>query len=145
MLWAGYFPAQKEFPVSLKVSPELLSRAASGPVDDAVFLDCIQESLPYAWKVISRVVAELEEVSGADFVDDNTAPPTDEDQGQLLRLMASDPMRAAVERQLGVKLAFQNCCRVAVFRPTAVGGAAYQEFMSPRGQLLNQSPELTNC
>jgi hypothetical protein len=44
-----------------------------------------------------------------------------------------------------VKLAFQNCHRVAAFRLSAVGGERYQRFISPRGQLLNQSPELRNC
>jgi hypothetical protein len=31
--------------------------------------------------------------------------------------MASDAMRAAIERHYGVRLAFQNCHRAAVFRP----------------------------
>jgi len=44
-----------------------------------------------------------------------------------------------------VKLAFQNCHRVAAFAPSAVDGARYREFVSPRGQLLNQSPELRDC
>jgi hypothetical protein len=61
----------------------------------------------------------------------------------LLRLMASDAMRAAVERRYGVRLAFQNCHRAAVFRPGA--DAALAEFTSARSQLLNQSPELRNC
>ena len=39
----------------------------------------------------------------------------------------------------------QNCHRVAAFRLSAVSGATYQEFISVRGQLLNQSPELRNC
>jgi hypothetical protein len=61
----------------------------------------------------------------------------------LLRLMASDAMRGAVERHYGVRLAFQNCHRVAVFRPDAV--TALAAFTSPRAQLLNQSPELVIC
>jgi hypothetical protein len=44
-----------------------------------------------------------------------------------------------------VVLAFQNCHRVAAFTPAAVGGAAYRAFVSPRAQLLHQSPELRNC
>jgi hypothetical protein len=41
-----------------------------------------------------------------------------------------------------VKLESQNCHRVAAFRPEAVGGAAYRpDFVSPRAQLRNQSPE----
>ena len=57
--------------------------------------------------------------------------------------MASDAMRAAVERHYGVRLAFQNCHRAAVFRPDATQALA--EFTTARAQLLNQSPELTNC
>jgi hypothetical protein len=57
--------------------------------------------------------------------------------------MASDAMRGAVERRYGVRLAFQNCHRAAVFRPSAT--AALAAFTSPRAQLLNQSPELRNC
>ena len=55
-------------------------------------------------------------------------------------MMASDAMRTAVERHYGVRLAFQNCHRAAVFRPDAT--AALAEFTSARAQLLNQSPEL---
>jgi hypothetical protein len=51
-------------------------------------------------------------------------------------------MRGALERHFGIKLAFQNCHRVAVF-PEA--GPAYQTFVTPREQILNQSPELRDC
>jgi hypothetical protein len=57
--------------------------------------------------------------------------------------MASDAMRAAVERHFGVRLAFQNCHRAAVFRPEAAGALA--DFTSARAQLLNQRPDLVNC
>ena len=57
--------------------------------------------------------------------------------------MASDAMRAAIERRYGVRLAFQNCHRAAVFRPDAL--AALAEFTSPAAQLLNQKPELVDC
>jgi nucleotide-binding universal stress UspA family protein len=53
--------------------------------------------------------------------------------------------RGALERHFGVRLAFQNCHRVAAFRPGAADGAAYREFTSVRAQLLYQSPELVNC
>ncbi len=43
----------------------------------------------------------------------------------------------------GVRLAFQNCHRAAVFRPAA--SRALAEFTTARAQLLNQSPELANC
>jgi hypothetical protein len=57
--------------------------------------------------------------------------------------MASDAMRAALERRYGVRLGFQNCHRAAVFRPSAT--AALAAFTSPRAQLLNQRPELVDC
>ena len=69
--------------------------------------------------------------------------PDEGARGQLLRLMASDAMRAAAERHFGIRLAFQNCHRAAVFRPEATQALA--EFTTARAQLLNQSPELTNC
>jgi hypothetical protein len=58
-------------------------------------------------------------------------------------MMASDAMRAAAERHFGVRLAFQNCHRAAVFRPEATRALA--EFTTARAQLLNQSPGLVNC
>jgi len=58
-------------------------------------------------------------------------------------MMASDARRAAAERHFGVRLAFQNCHRVAVFRPGST--RALDDFTTARSQLLNQSPELTNC
>jgi hypothetical protein len=70
-------------------------------------------------------------------------PPDEAARGQLLRMMASDAMRAAAERHFGVRLAFQNCHRAAVFRLGAAQALA--EFTAPRAQILNQSPELTNC
>ena len=64
-------------------------------------------------------------------------------RGQLLRMMASDAMRGAVERHFGVRLAFQNCHRAAVFRTGATQALA--EFTTARAQILNQSPEFINC
>lgn len=130
--------------MSLDVSPELLDRAARGEVDDAAFVDCVRTSLPYAWTVISSTVADLE-VSGGELADHEVPPPSEAERGQLLRALASDAIRGGLERHFGVTLAFQNCHRVAAFRPDAVGGATYREFTSPRGQLLNQSPELRDC
>ncbi len=130
--------------MSLDVPPALLERAERGEVTDAEFVDCVRASLPYAWKVISGVVDELRG-STAEFADNTIPPPSEAERGQLLRALASDAIRGGLERHFGVKLAFQNCHRVAAFRPSAVGGEAYQEFVSPRGQLLNQSPALRDC
>jgi hypothetical protein len=49
------------------------------------------------------------------------------------------------ERHFGLKLAFQNCHRVAAFRLDATTTGDYQAFVSPRAQLLNQSPALRDC
>jgi hypothetical protein len=128
--------------MSLTVSADLLQQARHGEVDDAEFLDCVRTSLPYAWSVIGGLISELG-AGDADFADNEVPPPDEAARGQLLRLMASDAMRAAVERHFGVRLAFQNCHRAAVFRPEAA--AALAEFTSARAQLLNQRPDLVNC
>lgn len=130
--------------MSLSVSPELLEQATTGEVDDQAFVDCIRTSLPYAWETISGLVARLD-TGGSEFVDNQVPPPDEQARGQLLRALASDSMRSALERHFGVRLAFQNCHRVAVFHPTAAAGSGYREFVSARGQLLNQSPGLVDC
>jgi hypothetical protein len=132
----------KEPAMSLTVSPGLLDQARNGSVDDDAFAACIQASLPYAWQLIGDLTVRLH-ASGADFADNQAPPPDEAARGQLLRMMASDAMRAAAERHFGVRLAFQNCHRAAVFRPTATDVLA--EFTTARAQLLNQSPELVNC
>ena len=132
--------------MSLNVPAALLERAESGPVDDAEFVACVRDSLPYAWTIISGVVADLH-AHGGDLADHSVPPPTEAERGQLLRALASDAIRGGLERHFGVTLAFQNCHRVAAFPPAAIDGDRYRyrAFVSPRGQLLNQSPELRDC
>ncbi|GAA2303723.1 SCO5389 family protein [Actinomadura luteofluorescens] len=128
--------------MSLDVTPELLETAQKGEVGDADFVECIRTSLPYAWDMVSGLVARLQ-VDGGDFADNLTPPPDEKARGQLLRVLASDAMRGALERYFGVRLAFQNCHRVAVF-PTE-DSSAYRTFVTAREQILNQSPELRDC
>jgi hypothetical protein len=130
--------------MSLDVSPELLAKAESGIVTDAEFVDCVKASLPYAWEIVSGVAGDLS-ARGADFADHETPPPSEQARGQLMRALASDAIRGGLERHFGVTLAFQNCHRVAAFTPSAVDSDRYRTFISPRGQLLNQSPELRDC
>ncbi|HEV7981175.1 SCO5389 family protein [Amycolatopsis sp.] len=130
--------------MSLDVSPALLEKAARGEVDDAEFVACVRDSLPYAWEVITTVIADLEGAPDG-FADHETPPPTEAERGQLLRALASDSIRGGLERHFGVKLAFQNCHRVGAFAPSQVDSKRYREFISVRGQLLNQSPELRDC
>jgi hypothetical protein len=61
----------------------------------------------------------------------------------MFRMFSSDSMRNAIEAHFGVRLAFQNCCKPAVFDPAATD--AFQRFISPAAQLLNQNPLLRNC
>jgi hypothetical protein len=132
--------------MSLDVKQELLEQAERGEPDPAAFVDCVRTSLPYAWEVITGLVADLERGGGALAFADNRVPPPDEQaRGQLLRALASDAIRGSLERHFGVRLAFQNCHRVAVFRAADAGGARYRRFVSPRAQVLNQSPELRDC
>ena len=128
--------------MSLTVPPDLLEQAHRGEVDDAAFVDCIRTSLPYGWHVISGLVEDLD-ASGGEFADNQVPPPDESARGQLLRLMASDAMRSAIERHYGVRLAFQNCHRAAVFRPEAT--RAHAGFVTARSQILNQRPELIDC
>jgi hypothetical protein len=130
--------------MSLDVPTALLERAETGPVDDADFVACVRESLPYAWTVVTDVVADLKQTGGP-FADHTQTPPSEAEWGQLFRAFASDAIQGAMERHFGVKLAFQNCCRVAAFTPAALDSAVYHDFISPRAQLLNQSPERRNC
>lgn len=129
--------------MSLDVPTAVLTAAERGEMDDAQFVAVVRESLPYAWEVISEAVDD--QAPGRPFGEHEVSPPSERERGQLLRALAGDAIRGALERHFGVVLAFQNCHRVAAFAPEAVDGAAYREFTSPRGQVLNQSPELRDC
>ncbi len=122
----------------LSVPPERLGRDD----EDAVLAERVRTAHPYAWQVITRLVAELRD-GGADLACNRVPPPDEAARGQLLRVLASDDLRAALQRHFGIRLAFQACSRVAVFRPEA--GRAYAEFVTPRAQVLNQRPGLAEC
>src|SRR5207253_9690073 len=64
-------------PMSLDVSPALLEQAERGEVDEAAFVDCVRTSLPYAWGMISSLVAQLK-VDGGQFADNQTPPPDEQ-------------------------------------------------------------------
>ncbi|MGH3881778.1 MAG: SCO5389 family protein [Pseudonocardiaceae bacterium] len=131
--------------MSLDVSPTMIEAAQRGELDDAAFVAVVRDSLPYAWQVISQVVGDLEIDTRSEFADHAVPPPDEAARGQLLRALASDAIRGALQRHFGVQLAFQNCHRVAAFRPEAVPGEAYRRFVSARDQVLNQTPELRDC
>ena len=128
--------------MSLTVPVSLLEKAQCGAVSDDEFVDCIRESLPYAWSMVERLAKELD-ATGAPSVQNLEVPPDDASWGEVFRLVGSDAMRGAVQRHFGVRMAFQNCCKVGLFRPDATD--EYEAFISPRAQLLNQNPSLLNC
>jgi hypothetical protein len=130
--------------MSLDVPQSLVAAAERGRIDEEAFVACVRESLPYAWQLISGLATRLH-VEGGEYVANPTPPPDERARGQLLRALASDAIRGSLERHFGVRLAFQNCHRVAAFPLDAAGGATYQEFVSPRAQILNQTPELRDC
>lgn len=131
--------------MSLDVPTHVLAAAEHGELDDAQFVAVIRESLPYAWEAISAAADDQAARPGAPFGEHEVPPPSEQARGQLLRALASNAIRGALERHFGVALAFQNCHRVAAFAPSQVGSPVYREFVSPRGQVLNQSPELRDC
>lgn len=112
-------------------------------MDDAQFIAVVRDSLPYAWEVIEAAAADR--APGRPFGEHEVPPPSEQARGELLRALASSAIRSALERHFGVVLAFQNCHRTAAFDPADVGGSTYREFVSPRGQVLNQSAELRDC
>jgi hypothetical protein len=130
--------------MSLDVPPTLLRQAEEGEVDETAFVETVRDSLPYAYNLVARLVHELGQ-SGDEFADNEVPPPSEAERGQLLRALASDAIRGSLERHFGVRLAFQNCHRVAAFRLAAADSDTYSRFTSIRAQLLNQSPVLRDC
>lgn len=129
--------------MSLDVSPQLLEQAERGAIDDREFVDCVRTSLPYAYDLIDRLVLEFR-TGEAPFAGNDVPPPDEQARGQLLRALASNSIRGALERHFGVTLAFQNCHKAAVFDAEPDEGA-YRDFTSERAQILNQSPLLRDC
>ncbi|MFF1305721.1 SCO5389 family protein [Streptomyces sp. NPDC058307] len=130
--------------MSLDVSPKLLAEAEQGAIREEDFVDTVRTSLPYAYDLIASLATELRDGT-VEFADNQTPPPSEKERGQLLRALASDAIRGSLERHFGVTLAFQNCHRVAAFRPESVTGETYARFTSVRSQVLNQSPEFRDC
>ena len=128
--------------MSLNVSPALLDKAEAGTVTGEEFISCIRQSLPFAWEMAERLVTQMRS-EGSQSAQNTEVPETDEQWGQMFRMFSSDSMRNAIEAHFGVRLAFQNCCKPAVFDPAAKDD--FQRFISPAAQLLNQNPALRNC
>jgi len=137
--------------MSLNVSSELLARAEAGAVEAGEFLECIKSSLPRAWAIVDETV-QAALTQRAVIIFDDSKRADDETRGEILRMFASDAMRSAIQQYVQEKLqdadariAFQNCHKVGVFPGTDAGAATLRDFISPRGQILGQRPELLHC
>lgn len=130
--------------MSLNVSEALVQQAVAGEVDEKAFVETIRQSLPYAWGIVEKLSRSIAE-EGKEWANYAVAPPSEQARGQLLRMVGGDAIRGAVERHFAVKLAFQNCHNLAVFRRDRLDTDAYRNFTSIRNQILNQTPELQDC
>lgn len=129
--------------MSLNVSEELVQQAALGSVEEQAFAETIRQSLPYAWGIVETLVQQLQ--AGKEWADHAVPPPDEQARGQLLRMVGGDAIRGAVEQHFDIKLAFQNCHRLAAFHRDGLDSAAYRNFISVRSQILNQTPDLKDC
>jgi hypothetical protein len=130
--------------MSLNVSEDLIRQAQAGDVDESAFVEAIRHSLPYAWNIVEKLSQSIEQ-EGSMWANYAIAPPNEQSRAQLLRMVGGDAIRSAVESHFKLKLAFQNCHNLAVFRPEALESAAYRSFTSIQSQILNQTPELKDC
>ncbi|HEY7183386.1 MAG TPA: SCO5389 family protein [Blastocatellia bacterium] len=131
--------------MSLAVTAELKELAREGDLSLDEFINCVRRSLPRAWQVIEGLASELRERPSLAHAIHAPRHMDDEQRGQLLRLMASSSMRAAIDRHCGLRFEFQNCHNTAAFRPDAIGSRQHLRFVSPEAQILAQSPELVDC
>lgn len=132
--------------MSLNVPETMVAAAAKGePVALPDFIKIVHDSLPDAFHIVSDLAANLRDRPAFSCVIHAPATMDDATRGQLLRLMASNSIRGALERHFGVVLAFQNCHKVAAFRPEVVGSDAWNRFVSMEEQILNQSAETRDC
>jgi hypothetical protein len=131
--------------MSLTVTADLKKIARDGDLPLDEFINCIRHSLPRAWQIIEGLAEELRCRQSLTHAIHAPRHMEDDQRGQLLRLMASSSMRAAVEQFYGLRFEFQNCHVTAAFRPDAVGSEKHRRFISPEAQILAQSPELVDC
>jgi len=129
--------------MSLNVSLHLIAQAQADQVDEQEFVQTIRQSLPYAWGIVEGLAERI--IHGEQWANHQLPPPSEQQRAQLLRLMAGDAIRTAVEHHFGIKLAFQNCHHLAAFSTEQLNSPAYLDFISTRSQILNQTPELIDC
>ncbi len=128
--------------MSLNISAELATKAQVEDIGDAEFVSVIKDSLPNAWQIVEGLV-QRKKSGEAGIIQHAPRSMDDNTRGQLLRMMASDSMRGALERHFGLVFAFQNCHATATFLPSET--EERRQWTSINSQILNQSPELRDC
>jgi hypothetical protein len=129
--------------MSLMVTSELLDKARQGALTPEEFVNCIRDSLPKAWAILSDLANRV--MGGEVFAEHAPITMDDDTRGQLLRILAGTALREAVEAHFGLRFFFQNCHKAGGCRPEHVDSPQCKAFISPMSQLLNQTPELRNC
>ena len=130
--------------MSLDVPTAVLDAAERGELDDARSSPSCATRCPTPGRCLRRR-RRPRRPAGPRSASTRCRRRREAERGQLLRALASNAIRGALERHFGVVLAFQNCHRVAAFAPAAVDSATTASSSRPRGQVLNQTPELRDC
>lgn len=131
--------------MSLQVPQTVVESVLAGklmPV--AEFIEIISNSLPLAWPIFTKL-AERKKAGETGLVCFAPAHMEDDQRGQLLRAMASEPIRNSLEEHFGLRFRFQNCHITAVFFPEEVNSELYKRFTSREAQILAQTPEMVHC
>lgn len=138
--------------MSLRVSDTLVAQARKGCADDVAVIQCIKESFhPIVWKIFEALNRRLRNQGHGPALFE---PPTLDEavRKDLLRALASNAIKSAIEDHFKYKLAFQNCHRVAAFNIQEADETdpfgpcpAYRQFTSIEAQLLNQTEEKRDC
>jgi hypothetical protein len=131
--------------MSLQVPQELISRVGAGmAVTRDEFIHVVESSLPLAWSVFVSL-AERKRTGEPGVVMHAPEFMEDAQRGQLLRALASNPIRSAINEHFGMVFAFQNCHITAVFLPEEVESEMYRRFTSREAQIAAQSPGMVHC
>jgi hypothetical protein len=128
--------------MSLTVTAEDVHDAVQHNLSIAKFIGIVEGSLPRAWTIITDLIARKARGESG-LIEHAPAHMEEETRGQLLRMLASNAIRTAIEIHFGVRLAFRNCHAVALFDPGDT--EEFAQWTSLEAQVINQSPDQVDC
>jgi hypothetical protein len=129
--------------MSLTVSAQVFSQAQAGLLTMPDFLAVVEASLPKAWVIVHQTIERKLACGAGNLVEHAPSKMDDETRGQLLRMMASNAIRTAIESRYGVRLAFRNCHAIACFMPGE--DKNFELWTSIESQIIHQSPDQVHC